>query len=151
MEILKILLPSILFLLFSIAFVVLAVVIFVPIVKSQKASGGIVNTDSLRMDHLFRVPCKKEELVHRLYRPNVKEVMEYTFDESAMTITFTQQNASLSYAVFVREYEGSCYVRLHKQRMLHSRCIIPYFVNEFMIKKFHAEPLPYEQYKDKCA
>ncbi len=139
---------SALFAAISIGLIVLAFVILVPIIKSQKVSNGIVNQDSFMQNHLFYVKCKKETLIRQLYLPSANDTLQYTFDESTMTLTLERWGASIAYTVFIRESDGGCYLRLHKQHLVTHKSDIPYFVNEFVIKKLDAEPLPYEQYKD---
>lgn len=142
--------PHVLGILFSIALIVFALVITVSIVKSQKASGGVTNNNAQWTEHLFFVPCKKEAFLRQLYLPSENDVMECTFDESSMSVVLAKWADSATFDVFIRECEGGCYVRLRRQRRVLSKSAVQYFVNEFMIKKFDAKPLPYEQYRDTC-
>ena len=135
-----------------IAFFLLAVIaalygIFLPLIKEQKVSCGIRNQDVFSKNYLFKLNCSKQEFINQIILYNINDTMEYSFNSNTMTITFIQNSVHIPYFVSIKELEDGCYIKLTKERTIFDRSIIPYRINEFMIKKFCAEVLPYEKYK----
>ena len=122
--------------------------ILMPMFRERKISGGIRNQDALSQSYLFKINYSKQEFLNRMGLSNVTDLMDYTFDYHAMMITFLQYNAKIPYTVAVKEFEDGCYIRLTRKGFFSSRSNIPYYINEFMIKKFDAELLPYDEYKN---
>ena len=139
------------FIIFAIVFVALIpiVLFFIlkPALRERKISNGIRNQDVLSQNYLFKINYSKQEFLSRIEISNVADLMDYTFDNKTMAITFSKYNAKISYTVTIKELENGCYIRLTKNRFIGDRSNIPYCINEFMIKKFDAELLPYEEYK----
>ena len=119
-----------------------------PMLRERKISNGIRNQDVLSQNYLFKINYSKQEFLSRIEISNVADLMDYTFDNKTMAITFSKYNAKISYTVTIKELENGCYIRLTKKGFISDRGIIPYQINEFMIKKFNAELLPYEEYKN---
>ncbi len=140
------------FIFFAIVFVALIpvalYVILKPMLKEQKVSSGIRNQDTFWQNYLFKIKLSKQDFLNQIEIPNITDTMEYTFDNSTMTITFTKHSAHIPYTIIVKELENGCYIRLTKNVFIGDRSNIPYYINEFMIKKFDAELLPYEEYKN---
>ena len=140
------------FIIFAIVFVALIpiVLFFIlkPMFREHKISNGIRNQDTFSQEYLFKVNYTKNEFLQKLNIPNIYDVLEFTFDNNTMTITFSKYNAKIPYTVTIKESENGCYIRLTKKVFIGDRSNIPYQINEFMIKKFDAELLPYEEYKN---
>ena len=140
------------FILFVLAFVILIplvlYLVLAPIFREKKISNNVRNQDALSQEYLFKVNCAKDEFLHKINTPNIYDVLEFTFDNNTMTITFSKYNARIPYTVFVKEFDGGCYIKFKKNALISARSNIPYQINEFMIKKFNAELLPYEEYKN---
>lgn len=122
--------------------------ILAPGFKERKISAGIRNQDTFYQNYLFKINHSKQEFLSRIEISNVTDLMDYTFDNSTMIITFSKYNAKIPYTVTIKELDNGCYVRLTKNVFIGDRSNIPYYINEFMIKKFDAELLPYEEYKN---
>ena len=118
-----------------------------PMFRERKISNGIRNQDAFSQNYLFKINYSKQEFLNRIERSSITDLMDYTFDNNTMIITFSKYSAKIPYAVIIKELEGGCYIRLTKSVFLGDRSNIPYYINEFMIKKFDAELLPYEEYK----
>ena len=138
-------------------FLALAIVILIPVVlyfifapmfREKKISNNVRNQDIFSQEYLFKVNYTKNEFLQKLNIPNAHDVLEFTFDNNTMTITFSKYNAKIPYLVTIKELENGCYIRLTKKVFIGDRSNIPYYINEFMIKKFDAELLPYEEYKN---
>ena len=140
------------FIILAIVFVALVpiVLFFIlsPMFKERKISNGIRNQDALSQNHLFKTNYSKQEFLNRIEISNVTDLMDYTFDNNTMVITFSKHNAKIPYTVTIKESENGCYIRLTKNGFISDRSNIPHYINEFMIKKFDAELLPYEEYKN---
>ena len=140
------------FILFVLAFVILIplVLYFVlaPMLREKRISNNVRNQDALSQEYLFKVNCAKDEFLQKINLSNADDVLEFTFDNNTMTITFSKYNANIPYTVFIKEFDGACYIKLKKNALISDRSNIPYQINEFMINKFNAELLPYEQYKN---
>ena len=140
------------FIIFAIVFVAFVpVVLFLilkPMFREKKISNNVRNQDTFSQEYLFKVNYTKNEFLQKLNIPNIYDVLEFTFDNNTMTITFSKHNAKIPYTVTIKEYENGCYIRLTKNDFISDRCNIPSYINEFMIKKFDAELLPYEEYKN---
>ena len=138
-------------------FLSLVIVILIPVVlyfilapmfRENKISNNVRNQDIFSQEYLFKVNYTKNEFLQKLNIPNIYDVLEFTFDNNTMTITFSKYNAKIPYTVTIKESENGCYIRLTKKVFIGDRSNIPYQINEFMIKKFDAELLPYEEYKN---
>ena len=140
------------FIIFAIVFVALIPIelyfILAPMFREKKISNNVRNQDTFSQEYLFKVNYTKNEFLQKLNIPNVHDVLEFTFDNNTMTITFSKHNAKIPYTVTIKESENGCYIRLTKNGFIIDKGIIPYQINEFMIKKFDAELLPYEEYKN---
>ena len=140
------------FIIFAIVFVALIPIalflILKPMLRERKISNGIRNQDTLSQNYLFKINYSKQEFLRRIEISNVTDSMDYAFDNNTMVITFSKHNAKIPYTVTIKESENGCYIRLTKKVFISDRGIIPYQINEFMIKKFDAELLPYEEYKN---
>lgn len=119
-----------------------------PMIKEQKISSGIRNQDMFSQNYLFMIKHSKQDFLKQIEIPNITDTMEYTFDDSTMTITFSKYGTHVPYTVIVKELENGCYIQLTKNALVVDGCRISYYINEFMINKFDAELLPYDEYKN---
>ena len=127
---------------------VVLVVCLIPVMKERKLSNGIRNQDVFSQNYLFQVNCSKCDFLKRMNTKNGYDMLEYTFDSDAMTVTFLKYGGRMPYTVLVKEFENGCYIRLQKSTSILGRGVMPYQMIEFMQKKFDAKLLPYEEYKD---
>lgn len=123
---------------------VIAYGIFHPILKNKRISGGVVNTDTLCSVFLFQINLSKQELLQKMTVPNVSDTLTYRFDGDTMAVSFFWCNICFPYTLGIKECPDGCYVCL--TRNCSPR--ITNYINEFMIKKFNAQLLPYEEYKN---
>lgn len=140
------------FIFLAVAFLILIPVvlyfILFPKLREREISNGIRNQDEFSQNYLFKVNCSKQNFLQKMNAANVLDLLEYTFDLDTKTITFSKYGANIPYTVFIKEFDGGCYIKLTKNVLIGDRSNIPYQINEFMIKKFNAELLPYEEYKN---
>lgn len=88
--------------------------ILAPGFKERKISAGIRNQDTFYQNYLFKINHSKQEFLSRIEISNVTDLMDYTFDNSTMIITFSEYNAKIPYTVTIKELDNGCYVRLTK-------------------------------------
>jgi hypothetical protein len=140
------------FIFFAIVFAILLPVvlwvIFAPMYREKRISNGINNQDIVSKNYLFKINGTKQDFLRKIGLPNVDDILKYSFDPSSMIITFRQYDTRIPCKVFVKELDNSCYIRLNRYVFTSGRSNIPYYINEFMTKKFNAELLPYKEYKN---
>ncbi len=140
------------FIFIAVPFVIFAPIILYmilkPIFRQRRISNGVINYNAFYQDYLFKVNYTKSDFLQRMNVPNSYDVLEYTFDDNSMIITFSKLGANIPYTVFIKEIANGCYVRLSRNVLVGNRSDICIYINEFMMKKFGAELLPYEEYKD---
>ena len=119
----------------------------IPCIKDIKIkmSSGICNRDIFSMNYIYKVNFSSDEFLHRLNTKNAYDLLDFDFDEGAMTITFSEYTTKIPFALSVKQGENCCFVKLNKVTFLHGNSNIPFRINEFMVKKFDAELLPYEK------
>ena len=103
---------------FGIFFAVAVYLILVHVFREMKISNGIRNQDTFAQQYLFRIKDAKDVFLQRLSMRNLYDVLEYTFDPTTMTITFSQYSAKIPYTVIIKELENGCYVKLKKNVLL---------------------------------
>ena len=137
---------------FALALIVLISIVLYfilsPGFRERKITNGVRNQDAFSQNYLFKVNYQKQEFIRLMNLPNVSDALEYIFDDTKMVVTFSKHGANIPYTVFIKECNSGCYVKLIKNVLIGNRSNIPYQINEFMIKKFGAELLPYEEYKN---
>ena len=142
---------------FIVVFVALWFFVIKPFLQERKIKNGVQNHDKFRTDFLFRVYCSEKEFLSKLNLENGSDVLKYTFSEKMKKLTlehiisekmkkFTMSNTE-EYSVLIKEFDGGIYVRL-SNNVFEQRTNTRYYINEFMIKKFNAELLPYDEYND---
>ena len=142
---------------FIVVFVALWFFVIKPFLQERRIKNGVQNHDKFRTDFLFRVYCSEKEFLSKLNLENDSDVLKYTFSEKMKKLTlehiisekmkkFTMSNTE-EYSVLIKEFDGGIYVRL-SNNVFEQRTNTRYYINEFMIKKFNAELLPYDEYND---
>ena len=115
-----------------------------PMFKHNKLLNGIVNYDTFMRKYVFSVALDKEEFYSQLKMSNVQDVLEYTLSNDDTVITFMLYNGKYPYKINVDTFNVSIILRV-EQLSLNSKPA--FYINEFFIKKFNAEPLDIEKYK----
>ena len=142
---------------FIVVFVALWFFVIKPFLQERRIKNGVQNHDKFMTDFLFRVYCSEKEFLSKLNLENGSDVLKYTFSEKMKKLTlehiisekmkkFTMSNTE-EYSVLIKEFDGGIYVRL-SNNVFEQRTNTRYYINEFMIKKFNAELLPYDEYND---
>ncbi|MBQ6906365.1 MAG: hypothetical protein IJN75_05015 [Clostridia bacterium] len=129
---------------FIVVFTALWFFVLKPFLREHRIKNGVQNHDKFRTVFLFRVYCSEKEFLSKLNLENDSDVLKYTFSEKMKK--FTMSNTE-EYSVLIKEFDGGIYVRL-SNNVFGQRTNTRYYINEFMIKKFNAELLPYDEYND---
>ncbi len=120
-------------------------VIFKPMIRQNKLLNSVCNYDSLMRNFVFKVDLSKDCFFRQLKTHNVNDVMQYRLNEDLSVITFMRNYTEMSYSIKLKSFENSIVLKI-EQATLIGKSNMPYYVNEFWIKKFNAEPLEYEKY-----
>ena len=139
---------SIIYLCIMVAFVLGCLVAFLllPYLRNRKISGGITNTDPFSRAYLFKVPYTEEAFLKALSEEKKSAPLTHSFRRDTMTLYLQKSFAEISYLVSVKETEGGCLVCLKQASLVFEKSAIPFFINEFMVVNYQAEPLPFETY-----
>ncbi len=125
---------------------VLLLLLFVPHKEAdatfRRGMQGRVNFNGRMSDFVFRVEISKADLLHGLSVKNIHDSTEFQLDIPGETITFEKNNARTQYIFQITEADGICILRL-KQIPLVPMGLIPYHINDFLIRKVDVIPLPY--------
>lgn len=133
-----------------ISMLVFAFLLYLPTIrKHKKTTKKIVNHDPFLQKFVYKVFLSKDEITTRLQTHNVTDELEYIFDLHESMITFTEYGAKMAYLFRIDECNGFCILHLHHLdiNQMHQNQLIPMLINPFMIKKLHAEIIPYSLYK----
>ena len=115
-------------------------IILKPMHQQRKLTNGVVNYDAAMRKFIFKIFISKEDFYSKLKTPNIKDVLEYDFNEQISVITFKRYNAQFSYGIKIDEHKEFVILTV-EQISISSR--ISYFINAFFIRKFNAEPIDY--------
>ncbi|MBQ3099430.1 MAG: hypothetical protein IJC50_00415 [Clostridia bacterium] len=95
---------------------------------------------------IFQIDFTKEEFYSRLKIYNVNDLLEYDFDVQNAVVTFKRYNAKYPYKIELDEFNESTVLRVEQIPLVMDKGNVPYYINEFFIKKFDAKPLEFEKY-----
>ncbi len=137
--------------LFVILFFVFAVpvalyLIFKPMFQQRKLLNGVINYDTFMRKFVFQIDFTKEEFYSKLKIHNVNDVLEYDLDEQSSVVTFKRYNAKFPYKVEIDEFKESIVLRVEQIPLVMDKGNVPYYINEFFIKKFGAKPIDYQKF-----
>ncbi|MBE6789365.1 MAG: hypothetical protein E7539_06865 [Ruminococcaceae bacterium] len=136
---------------FVIIFVVIVIpvalyIIFKPMFRHNKLLNGIVNYDTFMRKFVFCISLTKEDFYAQLKIHNINDVLEYSLNEDCSVITFTRYNAKFPYKILIDEFDEVTILRVEQIQKIMDKGNVPYYINEFFIKKFNATPLEFEKY-----
>lgn len=120
--------------------------IFKPTFQQCKLLNGVVNYDIFMRKFVFEIAFTKEEFFSRFEIYNVNDVLEYDFDEQNSVVTFKRYNAEFPYKIEIDEFKESIVLRVEQIPLVMAKGNVPYYINEFFVKKFNAKPLEFEKY-----
>ena len=135
---------------FLIAFVIFFPIVllsaFLPVWRNRKITGGIVNYDSFSRKFVFRTEKSRSQVFDALKLRDVSDRMFCSFDPTSDVVSLSDYTSSVRYNVRVDEYDGLSIVRLQQIGMLGGTKPHPLKVNEFILMKLEAEPVPFAEF-----
>ncbi len=121
-------------------------IIFKPMFRQHKLLSGVVNYDTFMRKFVFCIELTKEEFYSQLKRHNNNDVLEYSLNDDCSIITFTRYNAKFPYKIQIDEFDEITILRVEQIQKIMDKGNVPYYINEFFIKKFNATPLEFQKY-----
>lgn len=112
-----------------------------PMFRDIKVRRGIVNYDTHMRKFVFTVEETKAEVYLKLRLSNIYDVLRYDFDEENAVITFYRNHAKFPYRISFYELDGTMILKIEQISPTMDKDNLPYFINEFFIKKLDAKPI----------
>ena len=131
---------------FVLVITVVLCLILKPMFRHNKLLNGVVNYDAFMRKYVFCIELKKEDFYTQLKNHNSHDLLEYSLSDDCSVITFTRHNAKFSYKILIDEFEEITILRVEQIQKIMDKGNVPYYINEFFIKKFNATPLSFEKY-----
>lgn len=114
-----------------------------PVFKNQQTVNGVVNYNSFMRKYVFQIELDQMEFYDQLKTQNVHDIMEYCLSDDCTEIVFTRYNTRNRYKLMIDERNNYIILKVQQVSVL-SR--VPYYINEFFMRKFGAKPMEYEKY-----
>lgn len=127
-----------------------------PAFDDKKARKGVPNSDTFMNNYVYLLHTDIQEAIAKLFVPNAKDPLLYSFDHQSLTITFTEFitttftefNASIKYNLTFYTIDHTTYLKVSLASFFYSRwTIIPYKINSFFIQKLDAVPVVYSHFE----
>lgn len=139
------------FLIFFLLALVIAIGFVVPIYKKHnKATGGIINHDSIMRKYVYKVALSKDDIIRLLETSNDGYDLFCVFDFDKSIIKFSEYGmgaiCNRKYYFTIQEFDGFSILRLEQVELFGAQSYIPYKLNPFMVSKLNAEIIPFSQY-----
>ena len=122
--------------------------IIVPIYKNHsKATGDIINYDSIMRKFVYKVNLSYQQIVDLLNTKNIADELSCTFDFDKAIIRFSEYGSHRDYYFHVQECSGFSILKLEQVGLISmSSSHIPYKLNPFIVSKLQAEIVPFSRY-----
>lgn len=140
------------FLIFGFFFLLLLVPLVLTIVIStqranKKATGSVINYDSMMSKFVYKVFLSKDELLQRLVNSEDTDELTCEIDMASSVMTFGAYGTRpKAYFFDIQVLDGFCILRLTATESLGMSSQIPLKLNPHMVKKLNAEMLPFSSY-----
>ena len=120
--------------------------IIIPIIQNHdKATGNVVNYDSMMRVFLYRVHMTEEEIINTLQVKNDVDELSCEFDFERSIVKISEYGSSRDYYYTIQTYDGYSVLKLTQVSPIGMQSHIPYKLNPFMVKKLNAELVPYKE------
>lgn len=113
----------------------------------KKARKGVPNSDTFMNNYVYLLHTDIQEAIAKLFVPNAKDPLLYSFNHQSLTITFTEFNAPIKYNLTFYTIDHTTYLKVSRASFFYSRCTIPYKINSFFIQKLDAVPVVYSHFE----
>jgi len=125
----------------------LVLAIIIPVYKNHyRATGNVVNYDSMMQKYVYKVYMSKENIISTLKEKNDIDDLSFKFDFEKSIVKISEYGSSREYFFDIKEYDGYSILKLNQVSLFVMSSQIPYKLNPFMVNKLNAEPIPFAQY-----
>ncbi len=113
----------------------------------KKATGSVINYDSMMSKYVYKVFLSKDEILQRLGQSENTDELTCEIDTARSVMTFGAYGTHpKAYFFDIQVLDGFCILRLTATEPLGMRSQIPLKLNPYMAKKLNAEMLPFSHY-----
>ena len=132
------------YIMFFVIFSVLSLGIIIPIFKKHyKTTGAIINYNATMSKFVYKVNLKSDDLIEKLKCKNIDDELSCTIDLANSVMTFSDDNDTREYHYCIQESSDYSVLKLENVSLISMKSQIPYKLNTYMVRKLHAEMLPY--------
>ena len=134
--------------------VIIGFVILVPLVlgivmptfkNHNKATGGVINYDSVMRKFVYKVPLAKNEIISILKASRDIDELRCSFGSDNSTVVFSEYGSHREYYIHIEEYNVFSILKLEQTSFIGMSSHVPYKLNPFMVSKLKAEVVPFSQ------
>ena len=136
----------VLVIIFLIIFCLMAIMIYAELKKHREVTGDIVNYDSFMRKFVYKINLNREEVIQLLCNGNEYDDITCEFDSSNSIMKFFEYGSNKEYFIGIKEYDGFSILRLEQVSYIGMKSYIHYKLNPFMVRKLHAEIVPFSEY-----
>lgn len=136
--------PIVFIVLFAVCVPLVLLLVFIPVIKDNKARNGVTNFDTFSRNYSYLLICSQENVVDMLSQKSDGDIMQYSFDLNSMIIRFEQLNATFDYQLSFHSIDNKTFLKVTQIHLIHDKSNIPLMLNRFFIKKIGAEPVDYQ-------
>ena len=132
---------------FFLLWIPLVLAILIPVYKKHhKATGNVVNYDSMMRKYVYKVYLSEEAIIHTLNEKKDIDDLSCEFDFERSIVNISEYGSSREYFFSIKVFDGYSILRLEQVALLGMQSHIPYKLNPFMVSKLKAELIPFAQY-----
>lgn len=132
------------YILFFVIISVLSLCTIIPIFKRHhKTTGAIINYNATMSKYVYKVNMKSDDIIEKLKCKNIDDELSCTIDLANSVMIFSDDNDTREYHYCIQESSDYSVLKLEKVSLISMKSQIPYKLNPYMVRKLHAEMLPY--------
>lgn len=139
--------PIVFIVLFAVCVPLVLLLIFIPVIKDNKARNGVTNFDTFSRNYSYLLNCSQENATDLLSKKSEKDILNYLFDQNALIIQFEHSGVTVDYQLSFYTIDNKTFMRATKMDLIHDKTNIPFMVNTFFINKIGAEPFDYHYFE----
>lgn len=114
-----------------------------PGLDDKELRNSVNNTDITMDKFCFLLKFDQQEMIRRLSRPNIHDVLESTLDVDSLQITFRDEYNSVAYQLSFYVVGSITYLKVCRIQPYRGQKRLVYRVNRFFIEKTGAIPVDY--------
>lgn len=114
-----------------------------PGLDDKELRNSVNNTDITMDKFCFLLKFDQQEMIRRLSRPNIHDVLESTLDVDSLQITLRDEYNSVAYQLAFYVVGSTTYLKVYRIQPYCGQTRLVYRVNRFFIEKTGAIPVDY--------